>query len=141
MANIPTINSSGELSPQLDARSDYEKYGYGCRHCENFLPTIYGCAERRPGTQLVSQTIDLDTILPSIVSWQNVEVCYENEVVSTLPDTAVNRALIPVFVCYENLITCWENRVVVESQTAILSENIVCYENKPVFYENIMVEN
>jgi len=140
MANIPiTSFNGGEFTPQLDCRSDIEKYSAGCRHCENLLPLIYGCVERRPGTRFVANTIDLDSILPSIVAHENAEVCYENKIVSTLPDTATNDALMSAFVCYENLMTCWENRVVVESQTAVLSEEIVCYENKPVFYENKIV--
>lgn len=52
MANIPILSfNSGELSPQIDARSDVEKYGSGCRHLENMLPRIYGSVERRPGTK------------------------------------------------------------------------------------------
>jgi hypothetical protein len=43
--------ASGELSPQVDARSDVDKYRSGCRTMENFIPRIYGSAERRPGTK------------------------------------------------------------------------------------------
>lgn len=54
MANIPIIKfNAGELSPQIDARSDVEKYEAGCRHLENFIPRIYGGAERRPGTEFI----------------------------------------------------------------------------------------
>lgn len=51
MPNIPILSfNAGELSPQIDARSDVDKYGRGCRHLENMIPRIYGGAERRPGT-------------------------------------------------------------------------------------------
>ena len=54
MSNIPIISfNSGELTPQIDARSDVDKYSNGCRHLENMLPRIYGSAERRPGTQFI----------------------------------------------------------------------------------------
>lgn len=54
MANIPLLSfNAGELSPQIDARSDVRKYASGCRTLENFIPRIYGSAERRPGTQFI----------------------------------------------------------------------------------------
>lgn len=55
MANIPVISfNAGELSPQIDARSDVKKYSSGCRSLENFLPRIYGGVERRPGTKYIA---------------------------------------------------------------------------------------
>lgn len=54
MANIPIIKfNAGELSDQIDARADVEKYEGGCRYLENFIPRIYGGAERRPGTEFI----------------------------------------------------------------------------------------
>jgi len=54
MANVPILSfNSGEASPKIDARSDVEKYSSLCRHLENMLPLIYGCAERRPGTKYI----------------------------------------------------------------------------------------
>ena len=50
--DIITFNA-GELSPKLDSRTDLDKYQGGCRILENFIPTKYGCAERRPGTRFV----------------------------------------------------------------------------------------
>ena len=46
--------NSGELTPQIDSRSDVEKYAGGCRTLENMIPRIYGPAERRPGTLYVN---------------------------------------------------------------------------------------
>jgi hypothetical protein len=55
MPNIPIISfNAGELSPQIDARTDVAKYSSGCRTMENMLPRIYGSAERRPGTKYVA---------------------------------------------------------------------------------------
>lgn len=54
MPNIPLLSfNAGELSPQIDARSDVAKYASGCRTLENFIPRIYGSAERRPGTKFI----------------------------------------------------------------------------------------
>lgn len=126
----------GELTPHLDARDDFEKYSYGCRHLENMIPRKYGTNVRRPGTAFVVSVIDIDSILANIVVWENVAVAYENLVASTLADTATNNALMPEFVCYENKIVCYENRPTVISETAVLSSDMVCYENKVMFYEN-----
>ena len=54
MANIPiTSFNNGEVTPLIDARSDVDKYGSSCRNLDNMLPRMYGCAERRPGTQFI----------------------------------------------------------------------------------------
>jgi hypothetical protein len=58
MVNVPIISfNSGEVSPLVDARSDTEKYPSMCRHLENFIPEIYGCAERRPGLKFVYESV------------------------------------------------------------------------------------
>lgn len=55
MANIPILSfNSGELSPQIDARSDVAKYASGCRTLDSMIPRIYGSAERRPGTKFIA---------------------------------------------------------------------------------------
>jgi len=62
MGNLPIIKfNAGELSPQIDARTDVEKYEAGCRHLENFIPRIYGGAERRPGTEFIYDATDTPT--------------------------------------------------------------------------------
>lgn len=59
MPNEPLISfNSGELSPLIDARSDIEKYKAGCRTLENFIPRVYGIAERRPGLQFILAGVD-----------------------------------------------------------------------------------
>jgi hypothetical protein len=66
MANIPILSfNSGEASPQIDARSDVEKYSSLCRHLENMIPRIYGGAERRPGTKYIySAKTNLVRLIP-----------------------------------------------------------------------------
>ncbi len=46
------VNSfnAGELSPRMLARPEVDSYSRGCRILQNFIPTDYGAAERRPGT-------------------------------------------------------------------------------------------
>lgn len=61
MANIPLISfNAGELTPKIDARSDIEKFSAGCRTLENMIPLIYGCAERRPGTEFIYESKNTD---------------------------------------------------------------------------------
>lgn len=68
MANVPILSfNSGELSPLIDSRTDIEKYSSGCRHLENFIPRIYGAAERRPGTRYVSSQYNSDNLSVRIV--------------------------------------------------------------------------
>lgn len=61
MAKASPIQNSfnaGELSPQLKGRADLEKYKNGCDILENFLPQIFGPAQKRPGTRFVIETKD-----------------------------------------------------------------------------------
>jgi hypothetical protein len=50
--------SGGEWSPDLDQRSDLEKYYSACRLLENMFPTRYGPAQRRPGLKFVAEVKD-----------------------------------------------------------------------------------
>ena len=72
MPNYPVLSfNSGELSPQIDARSDVEKYQAGCRILENMIPRIYGGAVRRPGTKYISLLNKQDSpgrVIPFIYS-------------------------------------------------------------------------
>ena len=57
MSRVEVINfNSGELSPQIDSRSETKKYAGGCRILENMIPRIYGPATRRPGTEYINTT-------------------------------------------------------------------------------------
>jgi len=48
--------NAGELSPKLDARTDLDKYGAGCRTLQNAFVEPYGAAIRRAGTQYIAST-------------------------------------------------------------------------------------
>ena len=56
----PSFNS-GELSPRLAARLDFQKYRSGLEVCENIIPLSEGGAMRRPGTRYVSE-VKLSTV-------------------------------------------------------------------------------
>jgi len=54
MSNVPVISfNAGQLSPQIEERTDIAKYSSGCRDLENFIPRVYGSAEQRPGTAFI----------------------------------------------------------------------------------------
>src|SRR6056297_2741980 len=55
LAILNTFNS-GELSPHMNARIDFEKYKSGLRTLENFTVLPYGGARKRPGTEYIAQT-------------------------------------------------------------------------------------
>lgn len=50
----PAFNG-GELSPMMDGRVDFGKYGSSCSILDNFIPTVSGPAYRRPGTRFVAE--------------------------------------------------------------------------------------
>jgi hypothetical protein len=55
MPNAPlTTFNAGVLSPKISERYEIEKYRAGCKVMDNFIPVIYGPAERRPGTVFVA---------------------------------------------------------------------------------------
>lgn len=80
MANIPILSfNSGELSPLVDARSDVEKHGSGCRHLQNFIPTIYGAAVRRPGTYYITSSYGGAQIVRMIPFIYSSTIAYDLE--------------------------------------------------------------
>ena len=46
---------SGEFSPKMDGRTDFEKYNSGAKTLENFLVHAQGAATRRVGTQFIAE--------------------------------------------------------------------------------------
>jgi hypothetical protein len=54
---LGTFNS-GELSPMLDGRIDFNKYASGASILENFIPTVQGPNVRRGGTRFVGEVKD-----------------------------------------------------------------------------------
>lgn len=61
MKNSVINFNSGILTPQADVRVDTDKYPGGCRILENMLPEVYGCATRRPGSELIDASIYIPT--------------------------------------------------------------------------------
>jgi hypothetical protein len=49
---------SGEFSPKMDGRSDFDKYSSGTKTLENFLIHPQGAATRRVGTQFIAEVKD-----------------------------------------------------------------------------------
>lgn len=77
MANIAILSfSTGEISPQIDARSDVEKYQSGCRHLENMIPRIYGGVERRPGTYYITSSYNSAQTVRLIPFIYSSEIAY-----------------------------------------------------------------
>jgi hypothetical protein len=53
--NIGITSFNGGLTtPQIDARSDTEKYASSCRELVNMMPLVYGGVTRRPGTEYIA---------------------------------------------------------------------------------------
>ena len=46
---------SGEFSPKMDGRTDFEKYNSGAKTLQNFLVHPQGAATRRVGTQFIAE--------------------------------------------------------------------------------------
>jgi hypothetical protein len=55
---VPALVSfaGGEISPQLYARTDVDKYGQSVRSMLNFIARAQGAATRRPGTRYIAAT-------------------------------------------------------------------------------------
>ena len=47
--------NNGEVTNQIDGRSDVDKYMSSCRTLENMVPLVYGGVTRRPGTRFVKE--------------------------------------------------------------------------------------
>jgi len=55
MSNVGIVNfNTGEVTPEIDARKDIEKYPGACRRLENMIPDVYGNAAKRPGTAKIA---------------------------------------------------------------------------------------
>ena len=63
--------TGGELSPQLDARIDLQKYDTGCKQLRNFRIQPYGGAQFRSGTKYIAEIKDSTQqarVIPFVVS-------------------------------------------------------------------------
>jgi hypothetical protein len=79
LAHVAILSmNNGEVSPQIDARSDVEKYSSSCRTLENMLPLVYGGVTRRPGTEYIYGAKSNDTavrLIPFIYSATIAYIC------------------------------------------------------------------
>lgn len=53
-----TSFNAGQVTPLLEARSDFNKYNSACRILENMLVATQGPVHRRPGTQYIATAAD-----------------------------------------------------------------------------------
>lgn len=60
--------NSGVLSPFLNARVEIDRYAYGVRTMNNFIPMLQGPARKRPGTRYVHDLKEKCFLLPLIFS-------------------------------------------------------------------------
>ncbi len=135
MGNIAKITfNKGRLTPKVDPRVDWEGYDGGCRELDNMIPTQYGVAERRPGTEFIASTTSSAVITGSLVSYENADVCYENNAVAIALDIGEDQ-----IICFENDIVCNDNEIVMTTSDFTFISSALCYENVVVFYENDIV--
>jgi hypothetical protein len=71
--------NAGELTEQVDARSDVAKYSSGCRVLENMIPRSYGSATRRPGFKYVDDANSVSTISRMIDFEYSDSIAYQIE--------------------------------------------------------------
>lgn len=56
VAPIQTSFNTGEISPLMEGRVDFDKYKAALKTCINHIPLVQGGATRRPGTIFVAET-------------------------------------------------------------------------------------
>ena len=54
LLSVPSF-TAGELSPQMEGRTDFQKYFNGCTRLENFVVLPHGPVTRRPGTYHIAE--------------------------------------------------------------------------------------
>lgn len=61
----PSIVSftTGQVSPRLEGRADFQNYNSSCRTIENMYVRVQGPVSRRPGTRFISDVNDSDSIV------------------------------------------------------------------------------
>lgn len=96
-SNPPQLSfSSGELSPRLLGRLDFQKYASGLALCENLIPTAEGVLLRRSGTRYISATYD-SSVKSHILPFQfSTSQAYIIELGDTIARFYRNQSLISV---------------------------------------------
>jgi len=54
-AGVQNAFNAGELSGEMEGRTDLAKYTSACRKCRNFVPRVTGPARKRPGLRYVKE--------------------------------------------------------------------------------------
>jgi len=64
----PSITSfnTGQISPLMEARADFEKYNSSCRTIENMFVTVQGPVIKRPGTKYIATA---KSGIPRLIPW------------------------------------------------------------------------
>jgi len=63
MPSMTNFNT-GQVSPLIEARADYEKYTSSCRTLENMFVTVQGPALKRPGTKYIASAAGSVRLIP-----------------------------------------------------------------------------
>ncbi len=76
---IPINNfNAGELSLDLTARVDFDKYYSGCRNIKNMVPLVEGGVQRMPGTYYVQPAKDITILTPLQVDFSIFDIATDN---------------------------------------------------------------
>ncbi len=131
MSNQAIVSfNGGEYTSKIDTRADVEKYDSGCRQLENMIPSMFGGAERRPGTEFISTKGAFNAMLAAIVANDNIVMCLDNTVVVT-----DYNALLSQITCWQNDVMCNDDEIVSDTNMSFL-KRVMCYENDMIFHEN-----
>lgn len=68
VASIQTAFTAGEISPQLYARTDLEKFQIGAALIRNFFVDYRGGVTNRPGTRYIDTVLENSRLIPFVVS-------------------------------------------------------------------------
>lgn len=75
--------NNGQVSPLMEARTDYEKYTSSNRTVENFFTNVQGSALRRPGTRYIA---DANTAIAKVVRLLPFEVSTDDTYIIEITD-------------------------------------------------------
>lgn len=72
----PALNqfNGGEISPNLEGRTDWDKYNYSAKLCKNFIPLVEGSLIRRGGSHFIGFTKDKEKNIIGFSIYLNKDV-------------------------------------------------------------------
>jgi hypothetical protein len=88
-ADIQTSFAAGELSPQLYARVDLDKFQVGAALLRNFFVDYRGGASNRAGTEYIDTTVQGARLIPFIVSTEAAYVLVFSDLLITIYNSGV----------------------------------------------------